>query len=107
MHTLLTDLTRRRAAALNTPPLTTTMMMTFLESITRLALRVAHLISQLRAIARNLAVKIGAPMMTVSLLVNHSRKASVAVLDQFVSLVMILLTTLVTRMPVLTAWTAM
>lgn len=77
-------------------------MLTNIESTTRFPSQVVHLASQLRTLVANIAV-----MTTVSLLVNHSRKTSVAVLDQSVLVRRILLTTLVSRMPALTAMTTM
>merc|ERR1712051_533929 len=91
----------RRLPAIKCPPLSM-VMATRLESITGLPLNMENLNSQLRAMTRRTRRYL-ARMITISLLVIHSRKASVAVPDQSDLLVTILLTTLISHMPVLTA----
>ena len=103
MELSLTDLiaNTRRLPAIKCPPLSM-VMATKLESITGLPLNMENLNSQLRAMTRRTRRYL-ARMITISLLVIHSRKASVAVPDQSDLLVTILLTTLISHMPALTA----
>jgi hypothetical protein len=119
MEESLTDLIANtiRSQATACPPLST-VLATNLEDITRLPLKMEHLNSQLRTMTRSpprMRLTRNLPRLaeyltrktSMSLSVIHSREASVAVPDLSVLVVKILLTTLISHIPALTAWIAM
>lgn len=130
MEESLTDLIANTIRSQATACLPLSMVLaTNLEDITRLPLEMEHPNSQLRTMTRSpprrrLRLMRNPPRMrltrnlprlaeylarktSMSLSVIHSREASVAVPDRSVLVVKILLTTLISHIPALTAWIAM